>query len=521
MKLITSDEMRRLDSQTIRDAGVPGAVLMERAGEGVADLILALAGRYDLADPEVHLFAGRGNNGGDAYVVARLLHEQDIVCALWMACSVGDVKGDARHHLDLMIDAGVPYQQLPDPDDWIEAIPEMAGADILVDGLLGIGLSQPPRGPVAAGIGAIRAVGEFAHVVAIDVPSGLNADTGEVPGAVVSAELTATMAFPKYGLVTPAGLEHCGNIEVVDIGIPDEFADPVPSSLEMITVDAVQNALPPRKRQSHKGTFGHALLVAGAEGYTGAPVLAARAALRSGAGLVTALVPEALMPAVAGGCPEAMIHGGETNATGSLAAKALEARSGWMTGLQACALGPGMTDSADTRALVQYALSHFKGTLVLDADALNSLEGDLETIAARKGPVVLTPHPGELARLLNTDVPGIQKNRIEAVTRCATESGAIVVLKGAGTLVADPDGHVCVNVTGNPGMACGGSGDVLTGLMTGMLAGSKDVFETCCAAVHLHGRAGDIAAASLTMAAMKAGDIIEYLPDAMREAGQR
>jgi NAD(P)H-hydrate epimerase len=397
-----------------------------------------------------------------------------------------------------------------------------SGAWVIVDGVLGTGIAGAARGAVAAVIQAINAAGERHTVVAIDVPSGLNADTGIPAGAVVRADLTVTMGLPKRGLLMPAAVEFVGRLVVADIGIPAALTDPLATDVELIVPADVPQVWRRRSRATHKGSYGHVLLLGGSPGYAGAIALAARAALRSGVGLVSVLTPASVATLVAGWVPEAMVHAGAETDAGTLATDCLTRWGRDAAGFDAVVLGPGLGINRYTTVLVERVLAAQRGTLVLDADALNAIAHRLFLAKRAGSAVILTPHPGEMARLLHNDVATVQADRFRAAAMAAEAAlGAVVVLKGAGTLVARAGRTPCVNLTGNPGMAKGGVGDVLAGLMGGLCAQGHDAFDAARAAVYLHGRAGDLAAARLSQSALTAGDVIDALPNAILDACSR
>jgi ADP-dependent NAD(P)H-hydrate dehydratase / NAD(P)H-hydrate epimerase len=518
MKAITTAEMQELDRRTMREFDIPGEVLMERAGIGVAEVVRRIVQIARMGHPLVQLFAGRGNNGGDAFVAARYLKELDFDVQVFLAGETSALRGDALEHLMKMKAAGVSLQELPETEDWEDLYDDpQACGDILVDGLLGTGIAGPARGLAAAAIQVINRFAEFAHVVAIDAPSGLNTDTGVAEGDVVTADVTATMALPKIGLVQPTAIEYVGNLDVIDIGVPPQLHAGLASPVDLVTGYDVRALLARRSRIAHKGDFGHVLLIGGAPGYTGAMSLATMAATRSGAGLVTVLAPASLVPMVADIVPEAMVHVGHTDPSGTLAADAMQRWGVSTAAFSAILVGPGMGNSAATRAIVEFVCAAATCPVVLDADALNAVAADPGVLKRAAGPTIITPHPGELARLLHTDTESIQRDRLGAARSAAEAFGAVVVLKGAGTVICGVDGRPHVNLTGNPGMARGGMGDVLAGLLTGLAGQRAAPFAAACAAVYLHGRAGDNVALYSSQAGMIAGDVVEELPNVFRE----
>ncbi len=446
MKAVTAEQMRELDRRAIA-AGTSQQQLMERAGFAVARACIPFLKQKD--SRSVVLFAGKGNNGGDAIVAAR--------------------------HLEA---AGCSPTLIRVEEHWPCEIP--ADAAVIVDGLLGIGLKGEPREPYASAIRAINNSGR--PVVAVDVPSGLGTPV------CVRATVTVTMGLPKIELLKHP--DEVGRIEVADIGVGDD----VETDIELITRDDVR--LPARKRSAHKGDFGHLLVVAGSEGYTGAPVLCAHAAARAGAGLVTLAVPKEIYPIVAGHCPpEVMPRPLDEN----------------LPKFSALAIGPGLGQKPETQRLIWKLLSQLTVPAVVDADALNALAQAPAAVAKLPGPLVLTPHPGEMGRLIGKSARQVQADRWEVARQFAREYGHVLVLKGAGTVVTDRSGKLWINWTGNPGMARGGMGDALTGIIGALLAQGMPPLEAAKTGVFWHGAAGDVAADKHGEASMLATDLIEAL----------
>lgn len=494
MKTVSAAEMRELDRRTI-EAGASGEELMRRAGQGVAEIAGdILAGR---GGKSVLLIAGTGNNGGDVFAAAAILADSDFNIEVWLCGSQNRIKGDAQLHLKKMIRAGIIPKEVRSAND---LLPETA-PDLIIDGLLGTGTKGAPRGFMAPLIEWINAESQYACVLSIDIPSGIDTDTGTAEGAAVKADITVTIGLPKTGLIRPEALPHTGSVEVVDIGIPQEFIEDTEGCEEAALIDRSDIFLPRRERSSHKGTYGHVLLIGGSKGFTGAIAMAARAALRSGAGLVSVLTPEDVYPIVAQACgPEVMVHPFPVPENPTV-----DFSNRWKK-ITAVLAGPGLGQRTE---LIDRLLETCPVPLVLDADALCIAP---EKIAAAECPVVLTPHPGEFTRLFGVPVT----DRWMQARHAAETTGKTIVLKGAGTIVAQTGHKLAVNLTGNPGMATGGSGDVLAGLLTGLLGQGMQPFEAAMTAVYLHGTAGDIAAYDFTQSGLTATDIIEALPDAFR-----
>ena len=492
--------MRELDRQAIEEFNIPGDVLMERAGQGVAEITLDVLNAR-MADT-VLLIAGTGNNGGDVFAAASFLAEAELNVTVWICGSKRKIKGDAEYHLKKMIRRGIhPVEVAKDEDLHLERT-----SAVIVDGLLGTGAKGAPRGFMSKVINFINEEAHRSFVLSIDIPSGVDADTGVAEGSAVRANLTVTMCLPKTGLIRPEAVPYVGNIEVLDIGIPAELKELVPACLDAELIDRAKLLIPFRGNETHKGNHGHVLLIGGAMGTTGAIAMAARAALRSGAGLVSVLTPEEVYPIVAQAAgPEVMVTASRHGASRSEDELLLSL-------LKKCnvlCIGPGMGRSDETQELVETLLKTCHVPLVLDADALCISP---EQIAAAKCPVILTPHPGEFERVFGEPVT----DRWAQARAASDLTGKTVVLKGAGTIVADPNYKMGVNMSGNPGMATAGSGDVLAGIVAALAGRGMQPFEAAITAVHLHGLAGDIAAEDLTQEAMIATDIIHSLPDAFR-----
>jgi NAD(P)H-hydrate epimerase len=495
MKAVTTEQIRQLDQQTIA-MGTPGEELMERAGYAVARATMKILRRLDARS--VLLFAGKGNNGGDAIVAARHLAGAGCEPVLVLLCKRNELQGDPLAHFQKLVNA-VKVVETPSLDELAEIVGEFQPA-VVVDGLLGTGLGGEVREPYVTAIKVIN--GLHQPVVAIDIPSGLDSDTGEVRGVVVRATTTVTMGLPKIGLLKPAALEFVGRIEVADIGFPRKLIDEIQTEVELVTAADVAALLPARRRGAHKGDAGHLLVIAGSEGYTGAPVLTAYAAARAGAGLVTLAVPRSIYRVVATKCPpEIMPRPAEFDT--------LDATE--FAGFNAVAIGPGLGHDARTQKMVWKVISGWMAPIVADADALNAMAAGVAALRRLNKPIVLTPHPGEMGRLTGKSTKEVQANRWELADGFAKEYGAVTVLKGAGTVIADKSGPMWINMTGNPGMAKGGMGDALTGIIGAFLAQGMGPAEAARAGVFIHGLAGDLASESVGERAMLTTDLIEHL----------
>ncbi len=523
MKIVSTSVMRELERRMSEESGVKGEELMFRAGDGVAQVVNHFALSVGYQAPIVHLIAGRGNNGGDVFVAAAALKAMGCAVEIWLAGTRDQVRGDALTHMNRLKTDKIRVLEMPTVEDWRAAMENPAPCDVIVDGVLGTGLSGPARGPAAAAIKYINAQSTRCFCVSIDVPSGLNAETGRVEGEAVYADLTVTIGLPKRGLLKPSALEYVGHLEVANIGIPEKFVQDVAvdEDEEFIFATDVRSMFSRRKRDSHKGSYGRVLLIGGSRGMSGAILLAARAALRSGVGLVSVLTTEEVGPLLMPVAPEAMVHVGETTPDGALSARVVDVWRRRFDEFDAVLVGPGMGRSNDTLQIVRCLVRECEATMIFDADALSVMSAQVDIFKKARKPPVLTPHPGEMAKLIQREVAEVQANRAEIARRVAGMVGGVVVLKGAGTIVAQTGRPISISLAGNPGMATGGSGDVLAGLLAGVVAQGLDPFDAARAAVYLHGRAGDIAAWEKSQACLIAGDIIDSLPNAFRGVALR
>jgi hydroxyethylthiazole kinase-like uncharacterized protein yjeF len=514
-----AEAMRAVDRWAIEERGIDGLELMERAGGGVAQAVERL-----VPDGPVTVLCGKGNNGGDGLVVARLLRHAGRPVTVVCVAPPAELRGDARTNLERL--PGDPPVRL-DGARWSGEPGEPSGGPaalaagpdaVLVDALLGTGFEGVPRGEVAAAIAAINAA--RARVVAVDVPSGVDASTGVVAGEAVRAALTVTFHAAKPGLWIAPGKIHAGVVETLDIGIPR--GAPLAASVGLIGA-GVLSLLPRRAASSTKFSSGQVLVAGGSRGLSGAPALAARASMRAGAGYVTVCVPASLQPVLAaGGTPEMMTRGLPEDEHGSLTAAAAEAVLAASARGGALALGPGLGRAEGAFALARTLAREATVPLVLDADGLNAHAGALEELAARGAPTVLTPHAGELGRLLGCDSAEIERERLRRVREAADSARAVVVLKGDDTLIAEPGGRVAVNGAGTPALATAGTGDVLTGVIAALLAQGLDPFTGAAAGVWLHAHAGREAARRLgAVEGVIASDVIDALPAARAGAAPR
>jgi ADP-dependent NAD(P)H-hydrate dehydratase / NAD(P)H-hydrate epimerase len=512
MKIVTATQMQALDRRTITESGVPSLTLMERAGAGTADFIRDRFG--PLAGKRVTIVCGKGNNGGDGLVVARLLRQHRARVTVLLVAPAADLSRDAkamyRRWLRVGGTSATKFFRSPEQTEAL-----LADSELIVDALLGTGLSTPVIGPYREAIRLMNEAG--GPIVSVDMPSGIHADDGALLGCAVRASATVTFGLPKLGLYVGAGIDHAGVIHVVDIGIPAAYVNEIDGRTFLITEDFVKTALPPRTASSHKGTYGHAGILAGSAGKTGAAALAAKAALRIGAGLVTVGVPASVNDILEAKLLEVMTVPLPDTKARTLGRAGFDRILGFIQSRTAVAIGPGLSTNPETVEVVQSLMKHLDRPSVLDADALNALASRASLLTECKTPPILTPHPGEMARLeVGATSQSVNADRLGTARRFARERGVFVVLKGARTVVARPDGLLMVCPTGNPGMATAGTGDVLTGMLVGLLAQGVPSWEAACAATYLHGAAGDLAAGRLGFAGMIAGDLIEQIPYAIQ-----
>jgi hydroxyethylthiazole kinase-like uncharacterized protein yjeF len=517
MRVLNTQQMREADRRTIDEIGIPSVVLMENAGrQSVAAMEAAFE---DLADSHVGVLCGRGNNGGDGFVVARTLIQRGVETSVFLLGSVAEVRGDARINLEVLGRIGLTVVEITNAQEWELHFSEVSQCDLLVDAMLGTGFNGQLSGLLETVVADVNGLG--VPVVAIDLPTGVSADSHEVAGEAIDASMTVTLAAPKIPLILPPADSHCGDLVIADIGIPLPILDDIEGPhIEILTREDMRDLVPARTADSHKGDFGRVLVIAGSFGRSGAAHLAGLGALRSGAGLVTIATPRSCVPTVAALAPEYMTEPLDETPTGTIDYAALDR----VLDIKAdvIAVGPGLGQSPGTSAFVQGLLERAGVPLVLDADALNAFAGEPDRLVGRDGvDVIITPHPGEMARLLNTSVEAVQRNRLQHATEFAASHRLHVILKGHRTVIAGPDNRAFINLTGNSGMATGGTGDLLTGMVAAWFAQLLDAEAACRLAVYLHGSAGDLAEADEGEVALIAGDVASRLGDALMELTAR
>ncbi|HXX57653.1 MAG TPA: NAD(P)H-hydrate dehydratase [Thermodesulfovibrionales bacterium] len=513
MKVVTAEEMRDIDEKTIRKFGISGNVLMERAGTAVASRVMELySGR------KVIVVCGGGNNGGDGIVAARELYNTGRHVKVLLFSEEDKLSPDCLSQFRIAKRMGVP----------IEMRAGMTGRDlhsaVVVDALFGTGLSKDVVGKTAKAIHFLN--DSDAPVVSVDIPSGISSDTGQLMGTAVRAAQTVTFGLPKRGHLLHPGAELTGRLFIENIGFPEDLLTSQNLNVNMLEKREVSALVPERHTYSHKGDYGHVFIVAGSRGKTGAAFMAARACMRTGSGLVTLGVPESLMHVFQSRVTEEMTLPLPDRGDGSLSSDAADIILEFLSEkADVLCIGPGIGVSGETANILEKVLTTSRAPLVIDADGLNSIRntGILKNVLA---PVILTPHPGEMARLLgktkkgrglSTQLGAIEKDRINTALSFSKDAGVHLVLKGVPTVIAEPDGRVFINTTGNPGMATGGTGDVLTGMVSSLLGQGLTPLDASLLGVYLHGLAGDRAADEKGERSLVASDIIEKLPAAFKE----
>jgi len=510
MKVVSAVTMQKAERLTIDTYRIPGQVLMETAGRACAALIDAEYGHGN--EKLAVIVAGKGNNGGDGYVIARCLLRKGWTVSVFVIAEKDCIGGDAEKNLSLLDPLIVRY--CPEPGDLLPFRADFRCAAVIVDALFGIGVTKNVSGVYAEAVAMINFPGR--PVVAVDIPSGIDASTGRVLGVAVKADLTVTFAFAKLGHVIYPGRACTGKLVTVDIGLPEEVTAAIECSTYLIA-ESVRPLLKVRDRCGHKGRYGHCLIIAGSTGKTGAAALSANTAVRAGAGLVTLAVPASLNPILEVKTTEAMTLPLEDAGKGHLGEANLAAILEAACGKDAVALGPGISTTTDTAALVRRLVRECSVPLVLDADALNALADNVSILLQKKSPaIVLTPHPGEMSRLTGLSIACIEEDRIAAARDFAIHYGVYLVLKGAGTIVAAPDGTIAINGSGNPGMASGGMGDVLTGIIVALIGQGYSTLDACRLGVFLHGYAADLVAREKGEVGITASDVLERVPFAYK-----
>ena len=503
--VFTAAEMAGLDNYAINELNIPGVILMENAGRGIADVAMKML--TDAANRNIHIYCGSGNNGGDGYVVARHLLNHGAIVRVFVLAAKDKISGDAKINLDILYSLGCQ-------PEFITAPPKAATPDLIVDAMLGTGVKGGLKGLYAAAANAINSLG--CPVLAVDIPTGVNADTGQIAGSAVHATVTTTMAAHKRGLLFSPGREWVGDLEIVDISMPPFVIENRDSKVCLVDAGFVSRTLPRRSPDAYKNKAGTVQVIAGAVGFTGAAMLTGKSVLRSGAGLCYLSIPKSLNVIFESALAEVITQPVEDKGAGYLQKSQLEKVLADAKDKDIIAIGPGLGQAKETGDLVHELLRTLEKPLVLDADGLNHCAGKTELFSDYQGDLVLTPHPGEFSRLTNLPVNEIVNNRVDVVREYARKWNCIIILKGAPTTTAAPNGRVYINSTGNAGMATAGSGDVLTGIVAGLMAQGIGAEQAAVAAVYVHGLAGDMAADEFGQFGMMAGDILYKTPMALK-----
>jgi NAD(P)H-hydrate epimerase len=511
MKVVSGETMRQMEERAMEEFGIPGLTLMENAGKGCAEAIVASYGACP--EPRAVIFAGKGNNGGDGYVIARLLKERGWHVTAFVLAGRDEISGDARTNLDRLAD--MPLLFCTEEGGAERCHQALKEATVIVDALLGTGLKSDVAGPYAEIIGMINNSGK--PVVAVDIPSGIDSASGRVLGCAVKAYMTVTFALAKCGHILYPGAEYSGRIRIVDIGIPAEITATA-EGYEFLDGDAVKPLLKRRSRSAHKGDCGHCLIIAGSTGMSGAAAMAANSAVRAGAGLVTLAAPAGINQILEMKTTEVMTLPLKDEGSGCLCSAAKVSIEEALAGKRVVAMGPGIARRPETAQLVRELAASIDLPMVIDADGLNAVSEDTDLLLSRKSDIViLTPHPGEMGRLAGLSISRVEEDRIGVARGFAVKYGVYLILKGARTIIATPAGVVAVNGSGNPGMASGGMGDVLTGVLAALIAQGYDPFTTCRLGVFIHGHAADLVAKEKGEIGISAMDVQERIPYAIKE----
>ena len=513
--------MREIDCRAIAEWGIPGIVLMENAAIAVVNQIETLIRDRGLIG-RVLILAGKGNNGGDGLAIARQLLARGFEPWVYLLAEPAELTGDARLNWELYERMGGSFFHSASSDLFESFRQGLTGADVVVDALYGTGFRGQLPSAALPYIDALNAA--RTPVVAVDIASGIDADSGQVIGTAVRADVTVTFGLPKLGHYLREGPAHSGRIVIDPISIPAALVEAQGITTDVLTLEELKCLVPRRQRDGHKGTHGRGVLIGGSTGMSGAVILAGRGALRSGIGLLQIVTPAKIAATVENGVVEGTVWPTWPRVNEDLMdAEAWPVVAERLAGAQACAVGPGLKQGTEFIEVLENILKETTVPLVLDADALNLLAGNLDLLAARRrlGPeecnLILTPHPGEMARLCQCSIADVQQNRLNLAAAKAREWNAVVVLKGANTVIAAPGGAVALNPTGNPGLGTGGTGDVLTGSILAWLAQGLKAFDAACLGVYIHGRSGDILLNRMGTFGFTAGEVADTLSAALRE----
>ena len=517
MKVATPKEMANIDRRTQEKYGLPSIVLMENAARGIFEILKDW--KKDLLHIKILILCGKGNNGGDGIAIARHLSNAGTKVKIALLSRKRDLKGDPKTNLKVALASGIEMEEIVEKRDLKKIKLDLERTDLIVDGIFGTGFQGSAKGLSASAIELVNDSG--VPVLSIDLPSGMNGETGTIEGPCIRANLTATLGLPKPGLFFSPGREAAGRVEVIDIGLPRKAIEEEGIRLNVMEEEEIRSLLPKRYPNSHKGKYGKVFCLAGSVGMTGAASLTALSSLRSGCGLVYLGLPESLNDIVEEKLTEVITKPLPETEGRSIALSALEEILSLLKQSDIFALGPGLSTHPETRSLLRRLIERIAIPTVIDADGLNNLSFDLTPLTMRKDqrdptPFVLTPHPGEMSRLMDLPMEEVLRNRVEVARKASREFQSILVLKDAPTVIADPSGEVFINPTGNSGMSTAGSGDVLTGMIAGFLAQGLSPLDSARLGVFLHGLAGDIASEEKTEYGLIASDIMDAIPDAIK-----
>jgi len=513
MKVLNAAQMKNIDRKTIKEIGIPGPILMENAG---IQIVKALRSKFPEPQREkVVVVAGRGNNGGDGLVVARHLFNQGCRPLVLLLSSKQEVKGDAALNLKIAQRLGIEIFEIKSSKTWDKHLKKILQSTLLVDAVFGTGLSHPAKGLYAKVIKDINK--SKAYKIAVDIPSGLSSDTYQIIGPCVKADLTVTLAAPKIAHVFPPAEDWVGELVVGEISVPPFLFEDDNLKLELVEKKDILPYFKKRKKDTHKGTYGHLFIISGSFGKTGAAVMAGKAALKMGAGLVTIGTPLSCLPVVARPMVELMTEPLPETAERTISSEALEKAIALLKDKEALLIGPGISTHKSTSEFVLSLLPKIKLPIVIDADALNILASKPQILKSLRKPLILTPHPGEFARLIRLSTRDVLERKLELVPEFSEKYGVYLVLKSYKTIISTPEGKVFINPTGNPGMATAGSGDVLSGMIASMIIQEKNLLEAILAAVYVHGLSGDIGADKLGERFLTAANLINYLPRTFKQ----
>jgi hydroxyethylthiazole kinase-like uncharacterized protein yjeF len=509
MKVVTAEQMQELDRKSIEVYRIPGIVLMENAGRGAVEVI---TNHFpEIQKKTIAIIAGKGNNGGDGFVMARYLLNLGISVKVFLLTDPKSLRGDAEINFNIFHHMKGEIIPVPSSKDYQKVKKSLENFDLLIDGIFGTGLDAEVRGYYREVIDHLNTLQK--PIVAIDVPSGLDADTGKPLGTAVRASLTITFGLPKVGHLVSPGIDYVGSLKIVDIGIPRRLVEEEKIQTHLLEQEPLQKWLSvPRRANTHKGDYGHLLVIAGSIGKTGAAAMACEAALRMGAGLVTLAIPKSLNSIMEVKLTEVMTEPLPETPKQTLSLRAFNTILRLCENKKAVVIGPGIGTYKETQSLILKLIKALDLPIVLDADGLTSLATQPKSLLAAKRPLILTPHPGEMARLIQSTVKEVQEDRIGVSKNFSQSHRIYLVLKGHRTLIATPKGEVFINPTGNPGMASGGTGDVLTGMIGGLICQGFDILPSLQMSVYLHGWAGDEVARELGEKSLIATDIIKKLP---------